>query len=524
MNEFLGYISNNSGKIISLFVQHIELTLVAVALSVIIGVPLGILIARVKCTSKPVLMIANLIQAIPSLAILGFLIPILGIGGAPAILMVILYSLLPIVKNTYTGLTNINPDVLEAAKGIGMTKGQVLTKIQIPLALPVMMAGIRISAVTAVGLMTIAAFIGAGGLGELVYTGIQTVNNNMILAGAVPACILAIIMDFIGGKVEKIVSPSGIKMADGTIKLNRNKKKFSKKIRIISLVVVVSLIGTAIGMSILNSRKETIVVASKNYTEQNILGNIMAELIENKTDLNVERKMNLGGSKVIFSATELGEVDLYVEYTGVALVNILNKTGKYTRDEAYDIVYKEFKEKHGLILLDDLGFNNTYSLAVKKDTADKYGLNTYSDIANISDDLRLGCTLEFAERLDGYVGLKDEYDMNFKDVKGIDGGLRYKAIDNKECEVVDAFTTDGLLKVFDLKVLEDDKDFFPPYYAAPVIREETLEKHPELKEVINLLHGRINEEKMMELNYRVDENGEDPKEVARDFLKEEGLI
>lgn len=524
MSSFFEYIVSNQSRIINLFIQHIELTLLAVALSVVIGVPLGIFIARVKKASGPVLMGANIIQAIPSLAILGFLIPVLGIGGAPAILMVILYSLLPIVKNTYTGLTNINPDILEAAKGIGMTKGQVLIKVQIPLALPVIMAGIRISSVTAVGLMTIAAFIGAGGLGELVYTGIQTVNNNMILAGAIPACILALLMDFIGAKVEKIVSPSGIKMADGSIKLKRNRKKIPKKMKVIAAILVVAISGGLICKSVIDSKQDTIVVASKNFTEQNILGNMLADLIEEKTDLKVERKINLGGSSVAFEAAKKGEVDVYPEYTGTALINILQEEGKYTREEAYDKVYKEFKDQFGLVFLKDFGYNNTYALAVKQETAEKYNLNSYSDIAKVSKNLRLGCTLEFAERQDGYLGLKDEYGMNFNSVKGVDGGLRYTAIENNECDVVDAFTTDGLLKVFNLKVLEDDKNFFPPYYAAPVIRQDTLEKHPELEDVLNSLYGRITEEKMIELNYRVDEKGEDPAKVARDFLVAEGLI
>lgn len=192
--------------------EHIQLTLIAVLIAILVGIPLGILITQFKKVSGPVIGFANLIQAIPSLALLGFLIPFVGIAEKPAIIMVVLYSLLPIIKNTHTSLINIDKDLIEAAKGMGMTKRQILFKVQLPLATPVIMAGIRISAVLAVGLMTIAAFIGAGGLGDLVFRGVQTTNNNMIIWGAFPACILALLMDFLLGLVEKLTVPKGIRI------------------------------------------------------------------------------------------------------------------------------------------------------------------------------------------------------------------------------------------------------------------------------------------------------------------------
>lgn len=186
LNNFIEQLILKKSQILSLLIEHIELTIVAVLIAVVIGVPLGIMITRNKKLANGVIGVANLTQAIPSLAILGFLIPVIGIGSAPSITMVVLYSMLPIIKNTYTGITNINPDMLEAAKGLGMTNGQTLRLIKIPLAMPVIMAGVRMAAVTAVGLMTIAAFVGAGGLGYLVFSGIQTVDNNLILFGAIP--------------------------------------------------------------------------------------------------------------------------------------------------------------------------------------------------------------------------------------------------------------------------------------------------------------------------------------------------
>lgn len=206
--KIFDYIVLHIGEILERTVQHVQITLFSIFFAILIGIPLGILISYIKPLKKPVLGFANVMQAIPSIALLGFLVPILGIGEKPAIFMVVIYSLLPIIKNTATGLQNINAETLESAKGIGMTPFQILIKVQLPLALPVIMAGIRISAVTSVGLVTIAALIGAGGLGYLIYSGIRTVNTSQILAGAIPACILALLVDWIGGLIEKITTPA----------------------------------------------------------------------------------------------------------------------------------------------------------------------------------------------------------------------------------------------------------------------------------------------------------------------------
>jgi len=223
MSGFWNYLTGNYQQILNLLGEHLYLSIISVLIAIIIGIPLGILISNEPKLSKPIIGTTNVIQAVPSLALLGFLIPFIGIGSAPAIVMVVLYSLLPIVKNTYTGLTNIDGDILEAAKGIGLTKSQTMRKVQLPLAFPMIMAGIRISAVTAVGLMTIAAFVGAGGLGYLVFSGVQTVDNNMILAGAIPACILALLIDFIVGKLETSLSFTNKQQA--SIKSGKKAKK-----------------------------------------------------------------------------------------------------------------------------------------------------------------------------------------------------------------------------------------------------------------------------------------------------------
>lgn len=523
MKDFFHFLTGNYDQIFSLLGQHLYLTVFSVFMAIVIGVPLGILISKSEQLSKPIIGLTNVIQAVPSLALLGFLIPFIGIGSTPAIVMVVLYSLLPIVKNTYTGLTNIDADILEAAKGIGLTSGQTMKKVQLPLAFPVIMAGVRISAVTAVGLMTIAAFIGAGGLGYLVFSGISTVDNNMILAGAIPACILALLIDFVVGKMEAKISYTNKK---GSAAAGENKKRGfgNKKIWIPTTAVAVILaIGLTFVYPMVNA-KEKITIGSKNFTEQLILGNLLADLIEEKTDVEVERKMNLGGTQVAFGAITKGDIDVYVEYTGTGLVSILNHEAITDPNKVYTLVAREFSSQYGISTLKPLGFNNTYTLAVRPETAEQYSLNTFSDLASVSNQLKIGATIEFTNREDGLVGLVDAYKMDFAGVEAVDGGLRYTALESKETDVIDAFSTDGLLEAFGLTVLEDDKNFFPPYYAIPLVREDTLKEYPELNEVINSLAGKITEEKMREMNYKVDSLKESPQNVAREFLIEEGFI
>jgi len=517
MSGFWNYLTNNYGQILSLLGEHLYLSVVSVLIAIIIGIPLGILISNEPKLSKPIIGITNVIQAVPSLALLGFLIPFIGIGSAPAIVMVVLYSLLPIVKNTYTGLTNIDGDILEAAKGIGLTKSQTMKKVQLPLAFPMIMAGIRISAVTAVGLMTIAAFVGAGGLGFLVFSGVQTVDNHMILAGAIPACILALLIDFVVGKLESSLSYTSKQ------KSTSKKGKTTKRVMIaLASIILIAAIGVKTYSSV--KADDKIVIGSKNFSESIILGNMLADLIENKTDIQVERKLNLGGTQVAFSALQKGDIDLYVEYTGTGLVNILKQPPESNPEKVYNYVQKEFKQKYGIDLLKPLGFNNTYALAVRQNTANEYGLNTISDLAKVSGNLVMGPTIEFPNRQDGLIGLTKTYNMSFKDVKAIDGGLRYTALQNQKSDVIDAFSTDGLLEAFHLKVLKDDQHFFPPYYAVPIMKKETLKEHPELRKVINSLSGKLTDEKMRELNYKVDSLKQSPAKVAKDFLEKEGLL
>ena len=268
---------------------------------------------------------------------------------------------------------------------------------------------------------------------------------------------------------------------------------------------------------------DTIIVGAKNYTEQLILGNILEILVAENTDLKTRLVSNLA-SDIIFKAIQSGDVHLYAEYTGTIYGNYFGFTERKTSDEIFQITRDGMLERHNILVLDKLGYNNTYTLSVRQDTAAQHNLRTFSDLAKVSPQLTLGATLEFLNREDGFLGVQRVYGMNFRNSIAIDGSLRYTAIMNDEIQVTDAFSTDGMLLRFNLVSLEDNLDFFPAYYAVPIIRQDIAQKYPQLLDVLGKLSGVLDEEGMQRLNFRVDVEQIDPQTVARDFLKSAGLI
>ena len=287
----------------------------------------------------------------------------------------------------------------------------------------------------------------------------------------------------------------------------------------LSLVLLSSIVLTGC------SGGEKIVVGSKDFSENILLGEIFAQLIEEKTDIKVDRKLNLGGTFVCFEAIKNGDIDIYPEYTGTGLTAQLKMDVISDQDEAYRVVAEEFNKQFDIKWLSPLGFNNTYTLAVTDKVYQQYGVKTFSDLAKISGNLVFGAEHEFFDRQDGYDGLVQKYSMKFKgEPKKMNVSLKYQAIGNGDMDVTDAFSTDGAIKQYNLKVLTDDMGFFPPYYAAPIIKNATLEKHPELEDILNALANVIDDSTMTELNYKVDVEGKDVATVAKDFLNEKNLL
>ena len=290
--------------------------------------------------------------------------------------------------------------------------------------------------------------------------------------------------------------------------------------------IVAIILSTVLMVAVLSacSGGDKVVIASKNYTENQILAEMMAQLIEANTDIKVARKINMGGTLVCFEAIKKGDVDIYPEYTGTALMEELKLPVMNDPEEVYEIVKKEFASQFNIKWLAELGYNNTYALALSSDVAKEKNIKSISDLVPFSSEYVFGAEQEFFNREDGYPGLIKAYGLEFSDVSQMDTSLKYQAVNQGTIQVTDAFTTDGMLKAMDLTVLEDDKGFFPPYYAAPIIRQETLDKYPELEELLNKLGGLINEDTMQELNYRADNEKVSITQVASDFLKDNGLV
>ncbi|SES71391.1 glycine betaine ABC transporter substrate-binding protein [Anaerobranca gottschalkii] len=296
---------------------------------------------------------------------------------------------------------------------------------------------------------------------------------------------------------------------------------FNLKKKLIFPLLIIGIMLISVGC---NSGRDGISIGGKDFTEQDILVYMLGELIENNTDISVNYRNYLGGTNIVDGAIRRGDLDIYVEYTGTAYINLLGLEPINDSQKVYEIVAKKYEENFGIKWLEPLGFNNTYVLAMRRAHAEELGVETISDLVPYAGDLTLGATHEFLERNDGYLGLQEVYGITFGDTRGLDPGLTYAAVRDGAADVNDAFSTDGRIVAFDLKTLEDDKNFFPPYYAVPIIRIDTLEKYPQLEEVINRLAGRLTDETMQKLNAKVDLDGENPRDVARNWLRSEGLI
>ena len=509
INQLIRLLTEDFNFFLNLTVEHILISLLAISIASVLGIILGIIISEYRRFSGLILGTVNILYTIPSIALLGFFITITGVGNTTALIALIIYALLPIIRSTYTGIININPLIIEASEGMGSTKLQQLFKIKLPLALPVLMSGIRNMVTMTIALAGIASFVGAGGLGVAIYRGITTNNSAMTFLGSLLIALLALIFDFILGIMEKRLT-------------NHKRTKYKVNFKLIILGLFIIIFGAYFS---LNSKKDkTINIATKPMTEGYILGQMLTELIEQDTDLKVNMTTGVGGgTSNIQPAMVKGEFDLYPEYTGTSWEAVLKKEGSYDESK-FDELQKEYKEKYNLEYVNLYGFNNTYGLAVNKDIAEKYNLKTYSDLAKVSNNLIFGAEYDFFEREDGYKELQKVYNMNFKKQIDMDIGLKYQAMKDKKIDVMVIFTTDGQLAISDVVVLEDDKKMYPSYRAGTVVRSEILSEYPELKPVLEKLNNILDDKTMADLNYQVESEGKKPEDVAREYLQEKGLL
>lgn len=515
MSNLLTLIKQNALPILEKTVHQSYLALSAIFIAILISVPLGILIAKRPRLQRYVLGFNSIFQTLPSLAVLGLLLPVFGIGVKTSLIALVLYALLPIIRNTVVGILNISPDLIEAANGLGLTRWQRVTRVELPLAVPVIVAGIRTATAMVIGISTLAALIGAGGLGEYIYEGLSLNNVNLILMGAIPAAFLALFFDFLIGRVEKLLTMK---------RRHRTKSRSQYFLRYTSCAIVLITFVYFFITPVTSQEHNEVRVGSKNFSEQLILGELIAQLLEAKTNLNVTRTFNLGGTFICHQAIVKNEIDIYPEYTGTSYLVILNKFGLDDPREIFKYVSQSYEKKFNLIWLGEFGFNNSNALAITQELSEKYNIKTIEQLVAIAQTLTIGVPADFMDRPDGFVGLKNRYGLVFGKVRFMDTGLMYKAVMHHQLDAIMAFSTDSRLHAYNLVPLTDNKHLFPPYYAAPVVSKKILTEHPEIVRVLKPLKGKIDNNVMRELNYQVDVKQRSPKEVAREFLKKQNMI
>lgn len=519
--NFFDFVLRNRHELFELVLEHLFLVALSTGVAILIGVPLGILLTRKPALSKPVLGFANIMQTVPSLALFGFLIPVNlylfewrilgGIGARTAIVALVLYSLLPIIRNTFTGISGVDPAVREAGRAMGMTDRQLLFQVEIPLALGVIIAGIRVATVISVGTATIAAAIDAGGLGRYIFRGLRMNDNILVLAGAAPAALIAVAADFGLGYLERAM---------------RGGRAFTvKSLKPVWGCALVFAVLALVGLATFYPPGSggRIAVGAKDFTEQIILGELLAQVIEAKTTLEVEKRFDLGGS-LAHGALVAGEIDVYVEYTGTALLAILKDPPMSDPQEVYRRVRSEYERRFNLEWTEPLGFNNTFAILVRGEDARKLGLKTVSDAARVAPQWRAGFGQDFMSRPDGYPGFARTYGFHFEETREMDLSLTYRALAEKQVDLIAGNSTDGLIARYELLQLEDDRRFFPPYDAVPVVRQEIIRTHPEVRAALRQLGGILSVNEMRNLNYQVDGEKRQAKDVVREFLLGNNLI
>jgi len=484
--------------------QHLQISLAALLLAILIAVPLSIFLANYRRLAAWVLQLTGIVQTIPSLAILGLLIPFIGIGTLPAIVTLVVYGLFPIVQNTITAFWELDPQLEEAATAFGMTRWEKLRKYQLALAMPVMMSGIRTAAVMIIGTATLAALIGAGGLGSLILLGIDRNDSALILIGAISSAFLAVVISLILGALTK---------------------RRPKTLLLSFLTTAVLVVASFAQPYFLPMGNNKLIIAGKLGAEPDILIHLYKELIEQDSHLQVEVKPNFGKTSFLYEALKAGSIDIYPEFSGTITASLLTNPPQVTNDQeaVYEAARDGIYQQDKLIYLKPMAYQNTYAIAVKEAYAMEHGLETISDLKKVESTARTGFSLEFNDRPDGKKGLESLYGLKLN-IQTMEPALRYQALELDKLDIIEVYSTDSQIIKYGLKLLQDDKHLFPPYQGAPLLREETLKQHPELEGILNKLHKKITATEMATMNYQVDVEGKSAKEVAHDFLLRQGLL
>lgn len=511
--NILNELTNRSDYFLKLFSEHLLISFVSVFFVALVGIWIGIWVFYSSKSRAVIIPIINFLYTIPSIAMFGLLIPLVGIGLQNALIVLVLYGLMPIVRNTYTGFKEVPLQMIEAAQGLGSTPKQILYKIYLPLALPTILSGLRVTTVMLIALTGLSALIGAGGLGQAIFRGLNTMNTPLIVAGSLGISLFAILGDKFIGVLEN--NQNLLRL------LTHNAVAKQKRQIYTNLTILIALLLSALIYinPFATSHEKTITVASKPTSEQFILGEIIAQLIENQTDIQIIRKFGIGGGTTnIHPAMLSKDLDIYVEYTGTSWMNVLKKDLPSDNKIDFTELNKLYKQKYQLEWLGLLGFNNTYALAISQQNARERKINTITDLAAQSKHFRFGAEFDFFERPDAYKGLLKHYPLTFKSLHEMDINLRYQAYAQGQVDAIDVFTTDAQIESQHLQILLDDKNFFPAYEAGIVVRSELMQQYPEIKKILQSLNGKISTDKMRQLNYQVEISHKTASQVAAEFI------
>ena len=502
--------SERSAFFVQLVIEHLWISGAAIGIAIVLGGTAGVLIHRYEHAAAPTLGTVNFLYTIPSISMLGFLIPFFGIGNRSAIIALTIYALLPMVRATHTGLSQVQPSLREAAASLGGSELHVLTRVQIPLAMPIIMSGIRNMATMTIALAGIASFIGAGGLGVAIYRGITTNNPALTIAGSLLIAVLALVVDGVLGFAER-------RMAEPVREREISRTAYASA----AAAVLIAVSGVTYGFF---GKADVVHIATKPMTEQLIMGEMLKLVIEHDTGLEARITAGVGGgTSNIHPGMENGVFDIYPEYTGTGWNMVLKEESKYNED-LFPRLTEGYEQRFAMRWVGMYGFNDTFGIAVRREIAEKYDLHTYSDLRRAAPQLTFGAEYDFFERADGFPALCKAYGLDFARTVDLDIGLKYQALANKQMDVMIVFTTDGQLAAADARVLTDDQGFFPSYRCGNVVRAEVLERHPEIGDALDKLTGIITDEEMAAMNYAVESEGKEPRSVAENFLRGKGLL
>jgi osmoprotectant transport system permease protein len=486
---------------------HLRLTLAALLLGLLASVPAGVLVTRVRWLEAPVLGLAGVIQTVPALALLAVMVPLLsgmglqGIGYLPALLGLILYSLLPILRNTVTGLAGLDPAVLEAARGLGLTPRQQLFWVELPLALPVIAAGIRTATVWTVGMATLSTPVGAPSLGNYIFSGLQTRNTDAVLVGCLAAAALALTLDALLRQVVLGLTARGrVRAGLGA-----------------AGILALGAWSLLAGPARRTGAEAPVRVGAKTFTEQYVLAEILARYLGAQTAHPVTVTSSLG-STVAFDALRRDEIDVYVDYTGTLWSTVMGRSGSGGgRQAVLEEVRSWLRQRHGITLAAALGFENSYAFALKRARAAQLGVTRLGELTPHAPQLLAGSDYEFFGRPE-WRAVQAAYGLRFREQRSMDPSLLYAALARDQVDVITAYSSDGRIAAFDLVTLEDERGAIPPYDAVVLAGPRLARERPEVVAALARLEGRIDVARMRELNRQVDADRKSPAAVAEAFL------